>query len=73
MLKICYMHVQNVKFYIIYLQIIFTEELFIRFFLTKIIYKKKKKSKSDRRKSYSLYGKKYCITCITLYNLKIKR
>lgn len=26
------MHVQNVKFYIIYLQIIFTEELFIRFF-----------------------------------------
>lgn len=36
------MHVQNVKFYIIYPQIIFTEELFIRFFLTKIIYKKKK-------------------------------
>lgn len=26
------MHVQNVKFYIIYPQIIFTEELFIRFF-----------------------------------------
>lgn len=40
------MHVQNVKFYIIYLQIIFTEELFIRFFLTKIIYKKKKKVKA---------------------------
>lgn len=55
------MYVQNVKFYIIHLQIIFTEELFIRFFyFKKLFVKKKNKNKSDYRKLYSLYGKKYC-------------
>lgn len=36
------MYVQNVKFHIIHLQIIFTEELFIRFFFTKELFVKKK-------------------------------
>lgn len=53
------MYVQNVKFYIIHLQIIFTEELFIRFFYFKKLFVKNK-NKSDYRKLYSLYGKKYC-------------
>lgn len=56
--EMCYVRAQNVKLFL-------QKSLFVRFFLTKIIYKKKKKIKNiDHRKLYSLYEKKYCITFI---------